>query len=97
MLVLQFPFPVLKCKYIFQVKYTEAIVSNSTGKLLWFKITKVLIAVLKKHQFIVSFIIIFGRLSFPGTVTADISCTLLAVKSPQLTVAASFPNQIATS
>jgi len=31
-----------------QIKYTEAILSNSTGKLLWFEITKMLIAVLKK-------------------------------------------------
>ena len=27
------PFPMLKYKYIFQIKYTEAIVSNSTRKL----------------------------------------------------------------
>ena len=27
------PFPMLKCKYIFQIKYTEAILSNSTRKL----------------------------------------------------------------
>ena len=37
----------------------EAILSNSTWKLLWFEITKMLIAV--KNKFIVSFfIIIFG-------------------------------------
>ena len=35
----------LKYKYIFQVKYTEAILSNSTRKLSWFEITKILIAV----------------------------------------------------
>ena len=39
------PFPVLKYYYIFQIKYTEAILSNSTRKLLWFEITKMLIAV----------------------------------------------------
>ena len=61
---LGWPFPVLKYKYIFQIKYTEAILSNSTWKLLWFEITKMLIAVVK-NQFIVSFIIIFGTLSFP--------------------------------
>jgi len=33
--------------YICQLKYTEAILSNSTLKLLWFEITKMLIAVLK--------------------------------------------------
>jgi len=53
----------LKYKYIFQIKYTEAILSDSTRKLLWFEITTVLIAVLK-NNFIVSFIIIFGTLSF---------------------------------
>jgi len=30
----------LKYKYVFQVKYTEAISSNSTRKLLWFEIIK---------------------------------------------------------
>ena len=40
------PFPMLKYKYIFfQIKYTEAILSNVTRKLLWFEITKMLIAV----------------------------------------------------
>jgi len=39
------PFPMLKYKQIFKVKYTEATLSNSTGKLLWFEITKMLIAV----------------------------------------------------
>jgi len=39
------PFPTLNYKYIFQIKYTKAILSNSTRKLLWFKITKMLIAV----------------------------------------------------
>ena len=54
----------LKYKYIFQIKYTEAILSNSTRKLLWFeiKITKILIGL--KNKFIVSFIIVFGTLSF---------------------------------
>jgi len=37
----------LKYKCIFQIKYTEAILSNSTRKLLWLEITKILIAVLK--------------------------------------------------
>ena len=37
----------LKYKYIFHVRYTEAILSNSTRKLLWFEITEVPIAVLK--------------------------------------------------
>ena len=33
--------------YIFEIKYTETILSNSTRKLLWFEITKMLIAVQK--------------------------------------------------
>ena len=37
----------LKYKYIFQIKYTEAILSTSTRKLLWFEITKTLIVVKK--------------------------------------------------
>jgi len=41
--------------YIFQIKYTEVILSDSTRKLLWFEITKMLIAV-KKKKIIVSFI-----------------------------------------
>jgi len=31
----------LNYKYIFQIKYTEAILSNSTLKLLWFEISKI--------------------------------------------------------
>jgi len=35
-----------KYKYIFfQIKYAEAVLANSTRKLLWFEITKMLIAV----------------------------------------------------
>ena len=52
-------------KYNFQLKYTEAKnLSISTWKLSWFAITKKLTAVLK-DKFIVSFIIVFGTLSFP--------------------------------
>ena len=39
----------------FQIKYTEAIISNGTRKLLWFEITKI----------IVSYIIIFAHFRFP--------------------------------
>jgi len=60
---LRWPFPMLKYKYIFHVKYTEAILSDSTQKLLWFEITKVLITVLK-NKVSVLFIVIFGSLSF---------------------------------
>jgi len=44
---LGWPIPMLKYKYIFHIKYTEAILSNSTRKLLWFEIGNMLIAVLK--------------------------------------------------
>ena len=54
----------LKYKYIFQIKHTEAILSNSTRKQLRFAITKMLIAVLK-IKFIMLFNIIFGTLPFP--------------------------------
>jgi len=33
-----------KYKYIFRIKYTEAILSNSTRRLLWFEITEMPIA-----------------------------------------------------
>jgi len=57
------PFPVLKYKYIFQTKYTETVLSNSTRKLLRFEIiSKMLIAV--KNKLIVLFVIIFGMRSF---------------------------------
>jgi len=41
----------------------EAIILNSIRKLLWFEISIMLIA-LEKNRFIVSFIIIFGSLSW---------------------------------
>ena len=43
--------------YFFQIKYTEAILSNSTRKLLWFEIIKMLMQL--KNKFVVLFIIIF--------------------------------------
>ena len=43
------------------MKYTETILSNSTRKLLWFEIARMLIALLR-NKFIVSFITIFGTL-----------------------------------
>jgi len=50
---LGWPFPMLKYKYSFQAKYTEAVLSNSTRKLLWFENAKMLIAVLKKNSYCV--------------------------------------------
>jgi len=46
------------------IEYTEAILSNSTRKLigLWLEISKMLIAI--KNEFIALFIIVFGTLSF---------------------------------
>ena len=49
------PFPVLKYKYILQIKNSEAILSDSTRKLLWFEITKMLIAVHKKIYCVVHY------------------------------------------
>jgi len=37
---LGWPLPMLKYKYVFQIKYVETILSSSTHKLLWFEITK---------------------------------------------------------
>jgi len=50
----------LKYAYIFKVKYTEAVLSNSTQKLLWSEIAKMLITYSLKNKFIVLFIIILG-------------------------------------
>jgi len=48
-LCIGWPFPMRNYKYISQIKYTEAILSNSTRKLLWFEISKMLIAILKMN------------------------------------------------
>ena len=56
------PFPMLN-NYIFQIKYTEAISSSSTRKLLWFEITNMLIAVFENNLRVL-FIIIFGSTLF---------------------------------
>jgi len=40
----------VKYRYIVQIKCTEAVLSNSTWKLLWFETTKMLIAVLKSKR-----------------------------------------------
>jgi len=52
------PLPMLKYKNIFQIKYTEAILSNSTRKLLWFEITEMLIAV--KNQNLLCYLLYFS-------------------------------------
>jgi len=57
------PFPIVKYSCIFQIKYTEAVLSTNTRKLLWFEITKMLIAVQEKNY--LPFIIIFDTLLFP--------------------------------
>ena len=48
-------------KYIFQIKYKEATLSNSTRPLLWFEISKMLIGF--KNKFSALFITIFGTFS----------------------------------
>jgi len=53
----------VKSEYIFQIKYTKAMLSDSNWKLLCFEISKILIAVLKS-KFIVLIIIVFCSLSF---------------------------------
>jgi len=52
----------LKYEYIFPTKHTEAILLNSTRKLLGFEITKMLIAVLE-NKFIVIIIIDIFRVA----------------------------------
>jgi len=59
---LGWPFPVLRYKCIYRIKYTEALLSTSTRNLLRFEISKMLIAVLK-NILVTSFAIIFGTLS----------------------------------
>jgi len=52
--------------FFFKYKYAEAILSNSSRKLLRSEITKMLIVIaVLINKFIVLFVIIFGRLSFP--------------------------------
>ena len=53
----------LKDEYIFKQNIRKQVFSNSTRKLLWFEITKLVIAV--KNKFLVLLIVIFGTLSFP--------------------------------
>jgi len=47
---LGWPFSVLKYQYIFQMKYTEANLSNSPRKLSWFEIIKMLIIMQFKQK-----------------------------------------------
>ena len=68
---LGWPFSVLKYKYIFQVKYTEAILSNNSRKPLRFEITKMLIACsLKKNLlcYLLQFSAYFRSLYIPSFV-----------------------------
>ena len=63
------PFPTLNYEYIFQIIYTEAILSNSSRKLLWFEIAKNADRS-NKNKFIVLIIIISRTLSFTINVSA---------------------------
>jgi len=65
----------LKINIFFQIKYTKAILSKNTRKLLWFEITKMLIVV-SKNKSLVSFITICGTLSFP---IRDVICGVIVV------------------
>jgi len=56
---MDWPLPVLNINILF----TEAILSKSTRKLVWFEIIKMLIAILR-NKLIVIFIIIFVPYSF---------------------------------
>jgi len=56
------------------MNYTKPISSNSTRKLLWFEISKMLIAVWK-NKFIVLFIVIFGTLSSPVVMPLSVLCS----------------------
>ena len=62
---LGWPFPMLKYKYIFRMKYTEAILSNSTLKLLRFEILWSKCWLQFKEINLLSSIRIFGTPSFP--------------------------------
>ena len=53
----------LKYKYIFQIKYTEATFIKQNSELSGFEITKLIFVV--QEEKLLSFIIIFGTLSFP--------------------------------
>jgi len=61
--VLSWPFPILKYKYIFQIKYTEA--TLSTRKLSLFEIREMLIAVLSDNFVGVIYYNFRHTLSFP--------------------------------
>ena len=68
----------------FQIKYTEEILSNSTRKLLWLKVTKCWLQFKKKNY--VSFIIILGTLSFPVADTSVLfrhAIPILAIPTKQ--------------
>jgi len=49
--------------YFSQIKYTEAIISNNTRKVLWLEITKMLTAV--KEKILRHLLYFFSTLSFP--------------------------------
>ena len=66
----------------FHPVYTEAILPNSTRKLLRLEIAKMPIAVLKIIDFIVLFIIIFGTLSYPINFFGALSHRIVSPKEP---------------
>jgi len=69
------PVPILKYEHTFRIKYTEAILSDSTiGNCYGLKLPKRYCSL--KNKFIASFIIIFGTFSFRTAAAASTSLVL---------------------
>jgi len=79
---LGWPFPMLRYRYIFQIKYTEAILSNTTRKLSWLEISKMLHDCSLKINLLSHLLLIFGTLSFPIQVYLQTKCKCENVLSP---------------
>jgi len=60
---LGWPFPILKYRYIFRIKYTKQFYRTAHGNCYGLKLAKCRLQ-FKKNKYIVSFIIIFGTISF---------------------------------
>ena len=95
---LGWPFPMLKYEHIFQIKYTEAVLSDSTRKLLWFEVTKTLIANLKKNYCVFYYIFrhtVSVRCDGAGTLEHGVRRTSMSacrrlVSAPALATASSW-------
>ena len=89
---LVWPFTMLKYKqFIFRIKYTEAVLSDSTRKLLWFEITELLIAVLKKKIIIYRVIYCNSRHAVvPHTGRSVLGRSFSSCRLPRVPVARSW-------